>query len=64
MFAATISRLQLLPLTREISVSTGGRLSICLTGVLLKPADRSANEDFFVFRTSYNDMAIESCGVP
>lgn len=63
MFAATISRLQLLPLTREI-LSTGGRLSICLTGVLLKPADRSANEDFFVFRTSYNDMAIESCGVP
>lgn len=63
MFAATISRLQLLPLTREI-LSTGGRLSICLTGVLLKPADRSANEDFFVFRRSYNEMAIESCVVP
>lgn len=45
-------------------LSTGGRLSICLTGVLLKPADRSANEDFFVFRRSYNEMAIESCGVP
>lgn len=39
---------QLLPLTREI-LSTDGRLSVCLSGVSLKPAVCSANEDLFVY---------------